>query len=192
MLSYYYINKEWMISATARRVYRVAAYLSLALFLLLIFLRSAHAPENIFPLLRFLLLVGVVGAATTFVGMEYFLFGFDTSAAINKVFWFCVLMVPLLGPALYCFFVYSRSKVIQGPERQKKLGKDSMAAKAERYIVVLALVSGFIILALLTAGTIVLLYTGKFGWREARGLFLIATIVILIMRELWKRERPRQ
>jgi hypothetical protein len=46
MLRYYYINKEWMISATAQRVYRVAAYLSLALFLLLIFLLSAHPPES--------------------------------------------------------------------------------------------------------------------------------------------------
>ena len=113
MLRYYYINKEWMISATAQRVYRVAAYLSLALFLLFIFLRSAHPPESIFPLLRLCVLVGVLGAATTLVGMEYFLFGFDTSATIKKVFWFCVMMVPLLGPALYCFLVYSRSKALE-------------------------------------------------------------------------------
>jgi hypothetical protein len=127
MLRYYYINKEWMISATAQRVYRVAAYLSLALFLLFIFLRSAHPPENIFPLLRLLVLVGVVGAATTFVGMEYFLFGFDTSSAGRKVFWFCVMMFPLLGPALYCFFVYSRSQVLHNP------GKDANAVSGSAH-----------------------------------------------------------
>jgi hypothetical protein len=30
---------------------------------------------------------------------------------INK---FCVMMFPPLGPALYCLFVYSRSKVLDG------------------------------------------------------------------------------
>jgi len=32
--------------------------------------------------------------------MEYFLFGFDKSLAIKKVFWFAVMMFPPLGPAL--------------------------------------------------------------------------------------------
>ncbi|PYX84623.1 MAG: hypothetical protein DMG68_20230 [Acidobacteria bacterium] len=70
-------------------------------------------PDTFFPLIRLLLLAGVVGAATTMVAMEYFLFGFDTSSAIKKVFWFCVMMFPPLGPALYCFVVYSRSKVLE-------------------------------------------------------------------------------
>jgi hypothetical protein len=43
--------------------------------------------------------------------MEYFLFGFDRSSAWKKTFWFCVMMFPLLGPAMYCFFVYLRSEV---------------------------------------------------------------------------------
>jgi hypothetical protein len=113
MLRYYYIDKEWMISTTAQRIYRIAAYLSLALFLLLLWVRAARVPDTFFPLIRLLLLAGVVGAATTMVAMEYFLFGFDTSSAIKKVFWFCVMMFPPLGPALYCFVVYSRSKVLE-------------------------------------------------------------------------------
>ena len=36
-------------------------------------------------------------------GMEYFLFSFDNSSDTKKVFWFCVMLFPLLGPALYCF-----------------------------------------------------------------------------------------
>jgi hypothetical protein len=64
-----------------------------------------------------LLLQGVVGDATTMVAMEYFLFGFDKSSAIKKVFWFCVMMFPPLGPALYCLFVYSHSDVLENAVR---------------------------------------------------------------------------
>lgn len=103
-----------MISTTAQRIYRLAGYLSLALFVVLIWLRLTHVPDTFLPFIRLFLLVGVVAAATTMVAMEYFLFGFDTSSAIKKVFWFCVMMFLPLGPALYCFVVYSRSKVLGG------------------------------------------------------------------------------
>ena len=43
------------------------------------------------------------------VAMEYFLFGFDQSSGLKKGFWFCVMLFPPLGPAIYCFIVYSRS-----------------------------------------------------------------------------------
>jgi len=46
------------------------------------------------------------------VAMEYFLFGFDESSAIKKMFWFCVMLFPPLGAPLYCFIVYSRSAVV--------------------------------------------------------------------------------
>jgi hypothetical protein len=45
--------------------------------------------------------------------MEYFLFGFDKSSGMKKVFWFGVMLFPPLGPALYCFLVYSRSEVLK-------------------------------------------------------------------------------
>ena len=66
-------------------------------------------PEDLVPIVRAFLLIGVVGAATTMVAMEYFLFGFDQSSGLKKLFWFCVLLFPPLGPAFYCFVVYSRS-----------------------------------------------------------------------------------
>jgi hypothetical protein len=110
MLRYYYINKEWIVSETARRIYRGAASLSVALFLGLWAMRFlGGTPSSVLALVKPLLLAGVFGAATTMVAMEYFFFGFDNSPAWKKVFWFCVLLLPPLGPALYCFIVYSHS-----------------------------------------------------------------------------------
>ncbi|HKC00717.1 MAG TPA: hypothetical protein VKD23_18185 [Terriglobales bacterium] len=117
MLRNYYINKEWMVSGTARRSYRVAAGLSLVLFFVVFFIAVAAQvgaiPDTLLPVVKLLLLAGVLGAATTMVAMEYFLFGFDNSSAMKKVFWFCVMLFPLLGPTLYCFIVYSHSDVLK-------------------------------------------------------------------------------
>ena len=118
MLRNYYINKEWMVSGTAQRSYRVAAGLSVVLFFVVFFIAVAAQvsaiPEALLPVVKLLLLAGVLGAATTMVAMEYFLFSFDNSSAMKKVFWFCVMLFPLLGPALYCFIVYSHSDVLKG------------------------------------------------------------------------------
>jgi len=114
VLRYYYINKEWMLSATAQRIYRLAASLSLALFFIWFGLMLAGGiPATLRPLVRAVVFVCVVGAAATMVAMEYFLFGFDESPAWKKVFWFGVMLFPPLGPPLYCFFVYSRSEVVK-------------------------------------------------------------------------------
>jgi hypothetical protein len=69
-------------------------------------------PDALIPVLKTIILAGVLGCATTMVAMEYFLFGFDDSSAMKKVFWFCVMLLPPVGPALYCFLVYSRSKLV--------------------------------------------------------------------------------
>ena len=71
-------------------------------------------PEALLPVVKLLLLAGVLGSATTMVAMEYFLFSFDDSSARKKVFWFCVILFPPIGPTLYCFIVYSPSDVLQG------------------------------------------------------------------------------
>ena len=114
MLRNYYINKKWMVSQTARRVYRVAAALSLGLFFFMIVVRfEGGIPDNLVPILKVPLFAGVLGAAITMVGMEYFFFGFDNSSAMKKVFWFCVMLLPPFGPSLYCFMVYSRSDVFK-------------------------------------------------------------------------------
>jgi len=70
-------------------------------------------PETLVPIVKLPLFAAILGAAITMVAMEYFLFGFDNSSALKKVFWFCVMLLPPLGPSLYCFMVYSRSDVLR-------------------------------------------------------------------------------
>lgn len=48
--------------------------------------------------MKLLLFVGVLGAATTMVAMEYFLFSFDNSSDMKKVFWFWRDTVPTTWP----------------------------------------------------------------------------------------------
>jgi hypothetical protein len=38
---------------------------------------------------------------------------------LRKVFWFCVLLFPPLGPPLYCFIVYSRSDVLKATLKER-------------------------------------------------------------------------
>jgi len=70
-------------------------------------------PASLTPLVQPLLFLGVLGAGITFVGMEYFLFRFDDSGALKQIFWFCAMLFPILGAALYCFIVYSHSEVLK-------------------------------------------------------------------------------
>jgi hypothetical protein len=114
MLKYEYINKEWIVSPTARRIYRASAALSVALFfswwaLLLV----GGIPPMIAPVVRPLLFTGVLGAGITFVGMEFFLFRFDDSHPLKQIVWFLLMLIPLLGPALYCFVVYAHSNALK-------------------------------------------------------------------------------
>jgi hypothetical protein len=113
MLIYDFISKEWIVSATARTVYRSAAYLSITLFVLWCYTLSEGVPRAYVPFVRVLVLAGVLGAGTVFVGMEYFLFRFDQSHPVKQMAWFCVMLVPLLGPAIYCLIVYSRSEIVR-------------------------------------------------------------------------------
>jgi hypothetical protein len=94
MLRYYYINKEWIVSSTARRIYRTAAALSLGLFLGLWGMQLGGGIPLDIPAAHLLLFVGVVGAATTVVAMEYFLFGFDRSPEWKRVCWFASCYSP--------------------------------------------------------------------------------------------------
>jgi hypothetical protein len=128
MLRHYYINKEWILSGTARRTYLVAAVLSVALFVVIVTGITGRIPETLLPLLKPLLLVGVLGAGICMVAMEYFLFGFDNSSAMKKVFWFCAMAVPLLGPPLYCFIVYLRSDCLKANESNSQTDRQSKTA----------------------------------------------------------------
>ena len=117
MLRYEYIKREWIISPTARRVYRIAAATSVVFFLCwmaLVIQRSIDGiPDGLRSVVRPIVLIGVIGAGITLVGMEFFLIRFDNSHALKQVFWFCAMLFPILGPAVYCFLVYSRSEVLR-------------------------------------------------------------------------------
>jgi hypothetical protein len=108
MNSYQYFSKEWIVSERARRVYRAAAVVSLTVYITLVAL-IVYGP---IPSLKQLLFVGVLATAINATGMEFFLFRFDDSAAWKQILWFCAMFLIPLGPALYCFLVYSRSKVV--------------------------------------------------------------------------------
>jgi hypothetical protein len=109
MNHYEFISKGMLVSPTARRVYRIAAVLSLTIYVTLPVI-LINGPSAI---LRQILFVGVVGTAVTMVGMEVFLFRFDDSPAWKQLFWFCAMLFVPLGPALYCFLVYSGSKSVK-------------------------------------------------------------------------------
>jgi len=110
MLKYEYLKKEWIVSPSARRIYRISASLSLALFfgMWLTFFEGG-IPELMAAVARLLFFAGALGAGITLVGMEFFLFRFDDSHPLKQAIWFCIMLFPLIGAALYCFTVYSRS-----------------------------------------------------------------------------------
>ena len=108
MHQYEFLSKQWIVSPTARRAYRAAAIVSLTMYVSLVALVVCGP----IPLLKLFLFIGVLATAINGVGMEYFLFRFDDSRVGMQIFWFCVLFFVPLGAALYCFLVYSRSKVV--------------------------------------------------------------------------------
>jgi hypothetical protein len=110
MNPYEYINKEWIISPTARRVYRTAAVLSLTLVLAFVAALMGEPGRFLKPVA----LIGAVATAVNLVGMEYFLFRFDDSHALKQVLWFLAILFLPVGPALYCFVVYSRARAFEG------------------------------------------------------------------------------
>jgi hypothetical protein len=111
---HYFINRSWMVSTTAQSVYRIAAWLSLGLFAMLISIPFLpELPSALSELFRLALFACVLGAAVTLVAMEYFLFGFDTSSELRKSLWFLALCLIPVGPAIYAFRVYSRSPVLE-------------------------------------------------------------------------------
>jgi hypothetical protein len=122
MLPYEYINKEWIVSRSARRVYRTAAVTSLALYPIVVALMMGEIPRILVPALRPLLLASIVGAGITVVGMEFFLFRFDDSHVLKQILWFGAMLFIPLGPALYCLLVYSRSKAF-GNLREDGMGR---------------------------------------------------------------------
>jgi hypothetical protein len=62
---------------------------------------------------RLFLFAGVVGAGVAVGGMEFFLFRFNDSHPLHQMVWFLLMLVWLLGAALYWVMVYARSNASQ-------------------------------------------------------------------------------
>jgi hypothetical protein len=107
------ITKSWIISRTANRIYLVCAVAALALFGTLfalnaavgIFGMEAMEGSTLVRALGLLFVVpGILGAATLWVGMWYYWFGFDDSTG-----WFLALLgLGPFGAFFYYFFSYRR------------------------------------------------------------------------------------
>jgi len=108
MHQYELIDKKLIVSETARHVYCMSAAVSLTLYASLVGVRMSPSAFWKWPIL-----LGVLGMAITAAGMEVFLFRFDESAAWKQIFWFCLMLFVPLGPAVYCYLVYSRSTVVR-------------------------------------------------------------------------------
>ena len=133
-MRHYYINKEWMLSTTARHIYRAASILSLMLvpsLFWLIFLQAESGMSSMWlPVARWLALASILGTATTIVAMEYFIFGFDDSSTWKKTFWAIVVFIPTIGAPIYCLIVYSNSDVLKlyQQKREKELAKRNLTS----------------------------------------------------------------
>ena len=125
MLKYEYIPKNLIVSRTARKFYRVAAVFSWVLAAFLVF--GPLLPDSSSPwmlvLMKCLVLLGVLGAGVTLVAMELFFFGFsESSSFLSNLCWFVVMAFVPLGPPIYCFVVYSRSKYFRNDDADRVVG----------------------------------------------------------------------
>lgn len=117
-MRHYFITRSWLVSLTARKIYRATAVASLSVVIFPTLYRTlgeqALAIAWVDQVLRLGLLIAVLSTATTLVAMEYYFFAFDNSGAWVKTFWFLIAWLPPFGTALYCFLVYSRSDYFRG------------------------------------------------------------------------------
>lgn len=106
------INRAWLFSRTARRVYLLCAILNLALLATRIGVVAAMAsagvstlPPTAVLLVKGFLFPEIVGSAVLFVGMSYCWLGFGGSYK-KKVLWFVSLGFFLIATPIYYFSVY--------------------------------------------------------------------------------------
>jgi hypothetical protein len=126
MIHQQFIEREWVVSATAKRVYRSTAAVSIVFFFFAVTLSMSMRGNPDVPALSLLLakpvvLIFALATAITEAGMFCFLFLFDTSPGLKQVFWFLAMMIPPFGPALFCFRVYSRSSAFDPISKEESL-----------------------------------------------------------------------
>jgi hypothetical protein len=118
------INRSWLFSPLAQRMYFASALLTLAFIATFLGVRmamvAAGTPALVAPasaVVRTLLYPEIAGVAVLWIGMWYFWFGFDSSHYLKKAMWFVLLgFLAPFGTILYYFFVYRRLIVAQSQE----------------------------------------------------------------------------
>lgn len=109
------VTREMVASRTARSIYRLSAGLAIPFIFVSVWLLSVpHVSKAIAQFAEPLLFIGVLALVVTTAAMQAFLFRFDDSSASKQIVWFLIMLVPGIGAILYCFLVYSRSKVVEG------------------------------------------------------------------------------
>jgi len=116
MVRYQLIDKKMIVSRTATLTYRAAAIFGRVFFFGWMTFQIYGVPQVIGPVLRPQAFLGALSYATTMTGMEVFLIGFDNSHALKQIFWFCMLIIPFFGLALYWFVVYSNSDAVKNTD----------------------------------------------------------------------------
>jgi hypothetical protein len=110
------INRSWLFSQIAQRIYFASTLLTLAFIATFLGIRMAVVAAGTHALVapatavaRTLLYPEIGGTAVLWIGMWYFWFGFDSSHYFKKAIWFVLLgFLAPFGTVLYYFFVYRR------------------------------------------------------------------------------------
>ncbi len=117
MMRYYLVSEDWLISPTARRVYRFCAWISFLLLptfaLLVKFPEGSALPHVVILAVHLLLLLSVIANAVICVAMQHFLFVEDESDAWKQILWFLALAVLGVGPGLFVLLAYSKSPLFE-------------------------------------------------------------------------------
>lgn len=118
------INRSWIVSRWAQRVYFVCAIANLSLLAVLAGTQTAMVESGVASLaaspaaallVKGLLWPGIIGTALLSIAMWYFWFTFDQSHWRKKALWFAVLFLGIaLGPALYYVFAYRGNAALEG------------------------------------------------------------------------------
>jgi hypothetical protein len=114
----FFINKEWIVSTTARRIYLISTILNVALIFLEYWLiLSSHAvmSDGLSVALGSLLYLCVFGAATTFVAMLFHFVLFNRYSLPKSILCALAMYLYPIGPPLYFFLVYWRSPEFRVP-----------------------------------------------------------------------------
>jgi hypothetical protein len=110
----FFISKEWIVSATARRIYLGATILNITLFFIL-FSVPADMSAALNIILGLLLFICAMGTATTYIAMLFHFVLFNKYSISKSILCALTLFLYPIGPPVYFFVVYWRSPEFRMP-----------------------------------------------------------------------------